>query len=511
MKKILIFAILIFLFAFFLRLWNLNMMGRWWDEEWYTAKGYTTIELLAKKDFSHPFLYTDISDHPPLSSYFYGLASYADFIRFDKEAKHMLPTMPQGMPIFQYDLVHTRMVSVIISSLSIVLLFLMGVRYFSFFVGLTSAIILAMLPHFLGFSQLVVLESWIMFFFTACAFSYFLYLESGKTQFLILTGILTGLNLEVKQSNILILVLYFVTYFVWKRITKKKNIPFTHFFLLGAISLLTYIVVWPMPWFHLPIFINYNYELWFKNGGLIPELIFGIPMGARSFFYIVAFLVTTPLIIILLSIFGMKTSMNRRKQWIYVGLLIWFFVPFLMMFFHHRQNMVRYIIQFYAPLSLLAALGFESLIGIFTKSRFIKYSLLAPLFVYLMIILLNITPYYLNYFNELVGGTKNVYEKKLFFLGWFGEGLRGPGMYVAKNAPKNAKIGIAINPEQSLYQIPSLHYETFNPSTKYDYVIVNYFNVIRIGFDENILQKDYKLVYTEKADGADLAYVYKRK
>jgi hypothetical protein len=173
--------------------------------------------------------------------------------------------------------------------------------------------------------------------------------------------------------------------------------------------------------------------------------------------------------------------------------------------------MVRYIIEFYAPLSILCAIGFEYLITHFTKSKFVKYSLISPLFAYLMICLLNITPYYFDYYNELVGGTKNVYEKKLFFIGWWGEGLKAPGIYLANHALKNSKIGVALTPTQTLYRTPSLQYETFNESHTYDYVIVNYYNIIRIGFDENILQKDYKLIFTEKADGADLAHIYKHK
>ena len=162
-------------------------------------------------------------------------------------------------------------------------------------------------------------------------------------------------------------------------------------------------------------------------------------------------------------------------------------------------------------MALLAAIGLEYLITRFTKSRIVTYSFIAPLFVYLFIILHTITPYYLNYFNELVGGTKNVYEKKLFFLGWFGEGLRGPGMYIANDAQKKATVGMALNPEQTLYKSNNLIYETYNPKKRYDYVVVNYFNVIRIGFDERVLDKDYELVYTERADGADIARVYKRK
>lgn len=512
--KLWILALVVFIFAISLRLWNLNMMGRWWDESWYMEKGYAMVELIKKGDFTTPFWYTGGSDHPPFTSYMYGLVSYKDLITFDPNGQTntaVIPGMPKGAAIFNYDVTWTRLVSVVISSIAVLLVFLFGVRYFSLFVGIAGAMILAMIPHFLGLSQLVVLESWMLFFFTACVFSYIRYLETNKVSFLILTGILTGMNLLVKQSDVLIFVFYIATYFVWRRTQKKVRIPVKHFFYLGLITLLTCIVLYPGAWLNVPGYLQFSYELWFKDRGRIPELVFGIHMGARSFFYLVAFLVTTPLVVMILSFIGLKVSWDRKKQWIYLALIIWFLVPFLMSFFHHRQHMVRYIIQFYAPLSLLAAIGFEYIILKLTKSNILKYSLIAPLFAYLMIILVSITPYYLNYFNELVGGTKTVYEKRLFFIGWFGEGLRSPGKYLEYHAPRNAKIGMALNPEQTLYKSPDLHYETFDPKKSYDYVVLNYFIIIRNGFDKSVLDKDYEVVYEEKADGAVLAWVYKHK
>jgi hypothetical protein len=127
-----------------------------------------------------------------------------------------------------------------------------------------------------------------------------------------------------------------------------------------------------------------------------------------------------------------------------------------------------------------------------------------------LLILFRITPYYFDYFNELVGGTRNVYVHKLFFLGWWGEGLKDAGMYVATNAPDTSRIGLAINPNHNiLYRKNTLVYESFTPEKSYDYVIVNEFNVTRLGFDESVLKKKYKIVHKVIADGAELVRVYK--
>ncbi len=507
MKKWLI-AICILLFALSLRLWNLNMMGRWWDEGWYVEKGYHFIQDIKMGNFSDPFWYTDGTDHPPLSSYFYGIASYNNFIRYDPNTINNFPSWPKGSPIFHYDLTSPRLVSVFVSCLAILLVFFMATSYFSLFVGIVSAVILAMLPHFLGFSQLVDLESWIMLFFTACVYSYLLYLETRKRSFLLLTGILTGLSLAVKQSDILIFFFYLGVFFIWKKMSKNKTVSFSHLLPIILLSMLTFFLVCPIPWFHPKEFLQYTYQLWFQNEGLIPELIFGKSMGAHFFYYILAFLITTPIIVLLLTGVGLFVA-KKQKNWHSSAVIIWFLVPFLMTFFHERQNMVRYVIEVYAPLSILAAIGLEFVMHKFSKNAVVTYAGLIFVGGYLFLILLQITPYYLDYYNELVGGTKNVYEKQLFFIGWFGEGLRGPGLYIAIHAHPHSRIGMALDPVQTLYTVPTLHYELFDSQKKYDYVVVNAFNITRMGFKENILLKKYRLVYTEKAGGADIAHVYK--
>lgn len=514
--RVWIFAVLIFIFALSLRLWNINMAGRWSDENALVHKGYTVIELIRRGDFGNHFWYNDAAGHPLLSTYFYGLASYLDFIRYDTSSNltyyddnSFSPW--KGGAIFQYDLFFSRIVSVIISSLAVVLVFIIGYYYFSLFTGIVASLILAMLPHFLGYSQFVTYESWVVTFFTISTFSYYLFLEKRSKFLLILTGIFTGLTLQVKESTVIIFALYITTFYVWKKIT-GKNIFFWHLVIITFIAVITFIAIWPNLLFHIPDYYKFINELWFHDRGNIPELLFGKHMGAHFFYYPIAFLITTPILILILNFIGIKASYSKKKNWIFPALIIWFLVPFIMMLFHHRQNMVRYIIEIYTPVALLSAIGFEHLIKLFTNNKIIKYFAIIPLFAYLFYILLNLTPYYVEYYNELVGGTKNVYENKLFFLGWFGEGLKKSGEYVAENSRKGSNVGLKIQPYHSaLYKIPSLHYEEFTPKHRYDYVIVNYYAVVRLEFDEKILEKDYKIVYAEKAADIDLVHVYKHK
>jgi hypothetical protein len=227
-------------------------------------------------------------------------------------------------------------------------------------------------------------------------------------------------------------------------------------------------------------------------------------------YYFVFTIITTPLIILLLSLVGLK-KIDKSRNWILYSIILWFCFPFIMSFYPKKEHGIRYIIQICVPLALIAAIGFETLVLKFTKKINYKILLLILLFLYQFIILLRITPYYIDYFNIIVGGAKNVYEKRLFHLGWWGEGIKEAFTYLDKNASNNATIGIATSPDHILPPLPGKKLTHYKDTEAYDFVVVNFYNIIREGFDESKIRKNYKVVYSVMADGAHLVEVYKRK
>ena len=93
----------IFLFSLSLRLWNINEMGRTWDEAEYTEQGYRMVELLKKGDFNNSYFYTTY-DHPPLVKYLYGIAAHFDVEKY----------LSNGEVILKYDLTYSRILSAIL-------------------------------------------------------------------------------------------------------------------------------------------------------------------------------------------------------------------------------------------------------------------------------------------------------------------------------------------------------------------------------------------------------------
>ncbi len=495
----------IFLFALLLRLWNLYDVGRTYDEEAYVKPGYQFIELIKKGDFGNT-LWWEAPDEPPFARYLYGITAQFDVIKNNHIQE----------PTFNYDFRFSRLVSVLFSSLAVVLITAIGLRYVSVFVGICAGIIFAMLPFSLGFSQLATLESLIMFFFTANIFLFLSLLEKYSMKKVLTLGILFGLAASVKVTNILVFPLFLLMYAVWFFCKgKKKHIEILNkqtyaLLYIGILGIITFFVIWPMPWFHLDHVARYLHQLRFSTHLSIPEVFFGKLHLAPVYYYAVLFLITTPAIVLLLFSVGL-IEVKKTKKWIFYLFVLWFFFPFIQSFYHMRQQGVRYIIEIYAPLSLIAAIGFDSTISAITKNTLKKLVCLIPLIIYLFILLARITPYYTNYFNELIGGAGGVYRTKLFQLGWWGEGTKEAVVFLENIAPPYAIIGIV---ERQLRLAPptkTLKIVPYTDNRTFDYVILHYYNILREGFDDKGIKKKYVLIHCVKADGACLIAIYKKK
>lgn len=276
------------------------------------------------------------------------------------------------------------------------------------------------------------------------------------------------------------------------------------------VSLLTFFIIWPMPFFHLDYIIPLTIKIRATVHTAIPEVFFGTLREVPKTYYLVYVAITTPLLILISFLFGFL-KIYKSKKWIWYVLILWFFFPFLMSFYKERQQGIRYIIQIVIPLSLIAGIGIESIAKRLSNKLYAHIGILALLFLYLFVILIRITPYYVDYFNILVGGAKGVYERKLFHLGWWGEGTREAFLYLNKNSAQNATIGIALSPSHILPPLPGRKLSLYEVGKSYDYVVVNFYQIVRLQQDMRDILENYTVVYSVMADGARIVDVYKRK
>jgi hypothetical protein len=286
------------------------------------------------------------------------------------------------------------------------------------------------------------------------------------------------------------------------------------------VAFITFFILWPFPWFHIKEVLDINYQLRIKDTGLsVPEVFFGKLVLVPKSYYLVYFFITTPIAILIFLGLGFKKiydyrftrRFNKKIMWFFVTLVVWFTFPFIQSLYNFRQHGVRYIIEFYAPLSLIAAIGFDYIVSYVAKKAFLKFILFLPVVMYLLAVLSNITPYYIDYFNSFVGGPKKVYEKQLFQMGWWGEGIKEATNYLDSHAGKGSTVGFAAEPAASIPPVKNLKIVPYKNDKVYNYLIVSFYHVVREGFDDSKLKKNYKPVYDVLADGAAIVTVYKHK
>ncbi|MEK7502623.1 MAG: glycosyltransferase family 39 protein [Patescibacteria group bacterium] len=508
----LIILISIFLFSLGLRLVTINQTGRTWDEFQYAEQGYKLVELIKKGDFGNNFFHTSY-DHPPLVKYLYGITAHFDVEKLLKNRD----------PIFKYDYTFSRILSAIMFSIGVIITVLIGWKIFSPTVGIIAGIILSMLPFSFGLSQLVTAESLKIITYPLTIYSYLFLMKERITKMnILLAGIATGIALQAKQTNFLLLILLGIILLLQVKRThaldRRKILSKRILIFLGisTISILVFFTLWPQSIFHIKEILEINQKLWNPQFSskiwqitlAPPEVFFGRLMLVPIFYYFVYFFISIPVLILILFFAGLK-NLIKQKNIYFLVILLWFLLPFSLSFYSWRQHGLRYIIEIYPAFSIIAAVGVSLIVDKF-KSKTLKGCVIIILFLYLIFTLFKIRPYYLDYFNELVGGVNNVYEKKLFQIGWWGQGVGEAGKFIEMNAPKGSRIGLAISPEHVFPGIKDLKISRYHKDSSYDYVVVNYYNALREGFDDSYIKKNYKLTYEVLADEAVLVSVYSR-
>jgi hypothetical protein len=111
-----------------------------------------------------------------------------------------------------------------------------------------------------------------------------------------------------------------------------------------------------------------------------------------------------------------------------------------------RQDGVRYIMPALVALALAAAAGVGLLAQLLEKRvstakhnrAFVALGIL--LTGYLAVVCARVHPYYLDYYGEHYGGPSKVAKEKSFEIAWWGEGLNEALAYLAREAPKDARV-----------------------------------------------------------------------
>ncbi len=524
---------ILFIVTVGVRLYDLNGAGGTFDEYNYFRLAANTAEAFKHLDFSEQ-RWSFFSEHPPIGKYIHALFYYPSLSKLSQQDTDALIhgyLQPNTISGQAYN--PARYASVLMGGLTIVIVYLFCMLFLNRSTGIIAGGILAFLPNFIAYHKIASLEAPSSFFYTMAVLFFALAIKYDNWKWWKILGVVTGLAIATKFNTALVLPFYIVMFLIWKgpgiwhstrAIYHKtrdssaaakhafKELWYWKLFFVPVIAFLVVYLVWPWLWSAPFARLAQGNSIW--NGGLGVEPWFGSMLGAETnhLYFFTYFLYTTPLLILFLFVISLHHQYKHKSFW-NSFVLFWFLVPLVLWSFQPvKHDGMRTLTMIYPPLAILAAQGLEHLLKTPKK---ILYGA-AVLLIYLIALSAWIHPYYLDYYNSLIGGPKKVADGNLLEFDWYAEGKREAVQWFNDNAELGAEIGAKWNPDHDFggfrsdlkpynligkqYSGEPLYYMINHRYYQYDLT-----DPVKVNLDH------YRLVYTIKAGNGDLGWIYKRK
>lgn len=386
----------------------------------------TSQPPLARMIEAYPLLFMDIklADEP-------GFWRREDRAEFGKEFFYMQKS-PEKI------LFLSRLMILILSCLGGLILYLWVRRLYAEDVAVLSAILYYLSPNIIAHGRLATIDMTFTVFVILSVFLFWEFIRKKTVLSSVFAGFFLGLALLSKHSGVVLILIYLI-FLAVEFIKIKGRKPF--FAMVVLLFIISFLTLWagygfetkPLladvmrPQEKIDMVANFPVlQYTIKNVpipagsyliGLLGVLKHGIE-GHRSFllgrwythgnrlFFIVAFLIKTPIPTIILFIWGLVISIRRRLQAKERFILSIIVVYFIIASMSKLQLGLRYILQIYPFIFIFAALALQDLF----KKKFILKALASCLLLWLLIANIYIWPDYLAYFNESIGGPSNGYK-----------------------------------------------------------------------------------------------------
>jgi len=395
--------------------------------------------------------------------------------------------------------VANRLPYAILSALSIPVIYLLARKLLPELMALLGALFLAFDPFYLAHSRVAHGDMPVAVFMTVSALTFFIFVERGKNStdqyfdqalkknlldpYLLLSAIFGSLAALTKapgQFMAVFVVSLSILYAIIQIWRAGPDLRTTHYVLRiilqwlsviviwGFVSLFTFILLWPSMWVDPVGTMN---QMLGETFGKVDEghlvYFFGQPTldpGLWFYLYVIPFRLS-PVVLIgsLLSLLFFIPMFSRTIQPLTRRTLfhLWLFTVTLLLFGNlSPKKQDRYLLPLFPFLDLLAAVGWIGIVNLVIywfshkfqpKGKilsFIFHPLSFTFFLLLVYVIPVFTyyPYYLTYFNPLMGGPARAAETTL--MGW-GEGMEQAADYL--NAKPNAReLYVASTPSQTL-------------------------------------------------------------
>jgi len=478
-RKKLVFAV-VFLLSFLVISFGINQTGETWDEIPYYNAGRHYYFNLSHLDFKSAD-WSANKEHPPVAKFVYGLFS---------------------LPGYTLDGEHYtggRIASALMMSLTIALTFSFAAELFSLTIGLVAAMTLMFSPPFIAYGRILGMDSISALAFLILAIVCWRFAKSrARPRDYIAPTFALGLAFATRYNTIIgalfgpVAIMLFAS---WRNNWRK----WLGVLLIPSGAAIIFYLIWPFLWSD-PIG---GVQISFGHWGQVKEWFMGTNYATLpNSYFLTYFLFTTPIAVIALMLIGIIFGKFNREK-IYVLCLLT--LPFINSFIGIKQGGIRYLLFVWIPIAIFAGYGLVYLLRKIKKKP-LQIGLFALFLFYLIFNVVWHYPYYLDYYNELIAGSRGNYQKKLLQLGWWGEGAKRTGDYLNKQAPAGSTIFNNTKPDHTLRNLRDdlrLVAEDENP----DYIIVNTNWSWVSGYTP---PADYTIVHEEKSAGAPIVSVYKR-
>lgn len=525
------------------------------DEPTWGKRAASFYLALTEGDYSATYQ----TGHPGVTTMWAGAAAYA--LRFPKYQNVGQPSIGDTklFDLFQRHgpnplelLATARLFIAAMVTLTLFASFLFARQIIGMWPALLGFFLIAFEPMDVAHSRLLHTNGLVSAFTLFSLLSFIYYLRKRKLYALLLSGAAAGLGFATVTPgfvlvpaiivlNLLDLSSYRTPQGGWdlKRFARNVIAPLA---VWGAASLLVLFLIWPAMWVDpvgtITKMVNFTLNAT-EGGGGGAEFVAAYnseydPSAKYFYFYPLTYLWrSTPLVLAGLLLAGVILITRRRKT-IDPGVrrniydLLVFVVVFTVVMSLGTKKFDRYYLPVYLVFDLVAALGW--LLG----AEWLREKVNRPggarlaLATGVLVILAQIVPvvqnypYYLTYYNPLMGGLQNA--PQVMMVGW-GEGLNDAALFLQKQPDIGHKKIIAWYPlaftwyslglgmEADPIEIrPEADAATMAEYLSADYA-VTYINEMQRNMPKQLL--DYlatkKPIYTVKIHGMDFAWVYKLK
>uniref|UniRef100_A0A7C4M117 Glycosyltransferase RgtA/B/C/D-like domain-containing protein n=1 Tax=candidate division CPR3 bacterium TaxID=2268181 RepID=A0A7C4M117_UNCC3 len=303
---------------------------------------------------------------------------------------------------------------------------------------------------------------------------------------------------------------------------KKKYLVFLYFIFGPIAAVLLWWPFWENPLgklLELPYFYSHNT---LNMPVLLMGQIFYSGVNIPWFYPFYYIGITSPISILISFIVGLFVCfLNlRKKNFLYLLLVIWFFLP-LVRYFNPKSGAIdgiRHFMEIIFPMCFIAGIGATFIYKKFVKNR--KSKILASIvgLIILIFLIKNIIefhPYQTSFFNYLIGGIKGA-EGQVDIDFW-GTPQKSAMIWLNKNASIDSTIYVAMAQSSAgIYLRPDLLKKLNSQSIENsDYIVIlnrqSFYKADNLDFYIKNKEKEGKLVFTKSINGVPLVRVFREK